>query len=246
MGNGQWARGNGLSLCVGLAIAQCLLPVAAAAQVGHDPARSPFRDIPTRQSITFFGGHFGGHTAEAGVGAQSGQIFGVRIRARLSGPIDLMANVATINSQRIVIDPTQPVASRVSGPIDYRLLEADLGLLVTLTGAKTWHGLAPYLGAGLGITTPTDSRVDPGGYRAKTNFTIAPTIGVRWHPGRRFAVSFEARDNTIRYEWPLSYFQPRDANNNALPFVLDPDRYDSHDLTHNLTLSIGLSWLFNF
>jgi hypothetical protein len=217
-----------------------------AAQVGHDPGRSPFRDLIHRQSITLFGGTFPGNETEAGVGPRSGPVVGVRLQSRLSGPIDIMATFAHISTERIVIDPTQPVGSRISGPINYSLIEADLGLLVRLTGNKTWHGLAPYVGLGLGIVQPTEAAIDPGGYRATRNFTIAPTIGLRWHAMRSLALQFELRDNTIRYEWPRAYFFPTDSAGNALPFVLDPDRLDDRDQTHNLTLSIGLSWLFNF
>jgi hypothetical protein len=220
--------------------------IRLSAQVGHDPVTSPFRDILTRQSITLFAGIFPGNKTEAGVGPHQGPVFGIRLQTRLSGPIDLMATVASISTERIVIDPSQPVATRISGPIGYGLIAADLGLSVTLTGNKSWHGLAPYVGLGLGIITPTESRIDPGGYRATRNFTIAPTIGVRYHAHRSFALQLELRDNTIRYEWPRAYFFPTDASGNPLPFVLDPARLDDRDVTHNLTLSIGLSYLFNF
>lgn len=221
-------------------------PERLSAQVGHAPASSPFRDVLTRQSITLFLGTFPGNETEAGVGPRQGPVFGIRLQSRLSGPIDLMATVAKISTERTVIDPSQPVGSRISGPISYGLIEADLGLSVTLTGNKSWHGFAPYIGMGLGIIAPTESRIDPGGYRATKNFTIAPTIGIRYHAGRSLALQLELRDNTIRYEWPRAYFFPQDSAGNALPFVLDPDRLDDRDVTHNLTLSIGLSYLFNF
>lgn len=240
---GGWAVGR---LGIAFALVAAYPPGRLSAQVGHAPSSSPFRDINTRQSVTFFAGTFSGNTAEAGTGADRGPVFGVRIRTRLSGPIDLMATFSHIGSERLVIDPAQPVANRVSGPIDHSLIAADLGLLISLTGSKSWHGFAPYIGAGLGIVAPTESTVDPGGFRVKSNFSLAPTIGVRYHTGQRIAIQLEARDNTIRYEWPRAYFFPVDANNNALPFVLDPAKFDDRDVTHNLTLSIGLSYLFNF
>jgi len=229
-----------------LALLIACSPARLAAQVGHAPGASPFRDLNTRQSITVFGGHFSGNVAEAGTGADAGPILGVRVRTRLSGPIDLMATVARISSERMVIDPTQPVGSRLSGPVDMGLVAADLGLLFSLTGSKSWRGFAPYVGAGLGIVASTDSRVDPGGYRIRTNFTIVPTIGIQYHVSQRFALQLEARDNTIRYEWPRAYFFPVDASNNPLPFVLDPAKLDDRDVTHNRTLSVGLAYHFNF
>ncbi len=246
MSNRFVALARACSAVTGVALVMSLAPRGLWAQVGHDPARSPFRDILTRQSLTVFGGRFGGNEAAAGVGAQAGRILGGRFRTRLSGPIEMVATVASIASQRIVINPSQPVATRVSGPVDFGLVEADLGLSLSLTGTKTWHRMAPYVGVGLGVVMPTKSTTDPGGYKVSTNFTVAPMLGVRVYTGRRYSLQFEARDNTIRYEWPRDYFVPVDANNNALPPVLDPLKFKDRDVTHNFTLSVGLSYHFNF
>src|SRR4051812_1688549 len=89
------------------------------AQVGHDPSLSPFRDIATRQSVSFLVGEFAGNRALAGVGAQSGTTFGFRLRNRLSGPLELMLGTNLIQSKRLVIDPTKPDSIRRSGPVDY-------------------------------------------------------------------------------------------------------------------------------
>lgn len=216
------------------------------AQVGHDPAHSPFRDITTRQSVTFMAGTFLGNRAKAGVGAQQGAAFGVRLRTFISGPIELSFGVTHISSQRITIDATQPESSRVGGPIQQDLIAADLGLGLSLTGLKTWHGLAPYVGVGVGIIAPTRKTVDPGGYRASSGFSFAPTIGVRARISRGIMLQVEARDHTIRYEWPLRYFDPVDSNGDLItPPILD-SKFKTQDLTHNLLLSIGLSYNFSF
>ncbi len=235
-----------LAAIVAVGLAAVLAPAGLAAQVGHDPSRSPFRDVVTRQSLTLFGGWFSGNTASAGVGAQSARIIGGRFQTRLSGPIELTATLASIASERLVINPSQPVATRVSGPVDLGLVAADLGLALVLTGAKSWHRMAPYIGVGVGVIVPTEGTTDPGGYKVASNFTIAPTVGLRVIASRRYSLQVEARDNTIRYEWPRDYFVPVDASNNPLPPVLDPLKFKDRQVTHNLTLSVGLSYHFNF
>ena len=64
-----------------------LPPYRLTAQVGHEPAESPFRDIVSHQHVYFQVGEFFGNRAKPGVGAQGGPTFGVRFRNRLSGPL---------------------------------------------------------------------------------------------------------------------------------------------------------------
>ena len=220
---------------------------ALSAQVGHDPAHSPFRDITTRQSLSITAGHFFGNYAMAQVGAQPGSMFGARLRTALSGPIDLMLSSSLVQSQRNVIDASKPDSTRVSGPVDYNMVITDLAIGLTLTGNKTWHGFAPYVAFGLGYVVPTKTVIDPGGYKAGPGFTFSPTFGVRARVSRALALQFEGRDNTIRYEWPLRYFTPIDANGTALPPILSPPPVTgTKQLTHNFSLTAGLSYNFTF
>ncbi len=218
-------------------------PSSGLAQVGHDPARSPFLDIGTRQHVAFVVGSFSGNTANAGVGAQRGTAMGVRIRSRLSGPLDLVVGTSLISSRRLVIDPTLPDSTRRSGPVDYQLVSADISLQLTLTGDKTWHGLAPWASFGFGIVSPTTTTIDPGGYRAAVNFSVVPAVGATLFLSRKLGIEVELRDNTIRYEWPLAYFIP---GTSPPPPVLDPNKYRARQMTHNATLSAGLSYHFSF
>jgi len=221
----------------------CFAPASAAAQVGHDPAHSPYRDITTRQEFTLSAGWFTGNPNDAGVGARPGPMYNFRIGTRLTGSMDLLVNVALVNSSRYVIDPDSPLTSRTTGPISYHLVIPDLTLGFNLTGRKTWNGIAPYLGLGVGFEFPTQSVTDPGGYQAQQNFTFVPTFGTRVSVTRSLGLQLEVRDYFLRYEFPLRYFQP---NNTAVPPVLDPTHYDEKDLTSNWAFTFGLSYRFNF
>ena len=218
-----------------------------AAQVGYDPAHSPFEDVGTRQSFTTFVSEFLGNRGHAGTGLQSGLAVGGRFTTALSGTIELWGTVASISSKRAVLDPSLPDSTRVTGTQDLRLVSADLGIALRLTGNKTWHGLSPYVGLAFGVVSPTSEQTDPGGYRVGSNITMAPTLGTRARIGRFLSITVEARDNLIRYEWPSKYFFPTDVNGNLIsPPVLNPATEKDTQTTHNFTLTAGLSLHFNF
>ncbi len=230
----------------GLLFLVAVLPGSLRAQVGHDPAHSPFQDVTTRQTFTPFVGQFFGNRANAGVGAQAGPALGGRFSTALSGALELWATLSVINSRRNVIDPSQPTATRTTGPVDYRLVAGDIGIALKLTGSKTYHGFAPYVGAAFGVVTPTSSLTDPSGYRAGSNITFVPTIGTQLRIARAASLTVEARDYLMRYEWPASYFGPAFSGTAVLPAVLDPSTEKDKQMTHNFVLSAGLSLHFNF
>lgn len=231
----------------GLAAAAASLLAAPplGAQVGHDPARSPFRDLTTRQGLSVAVGRFAGNAAAAGVGALPGPFVALRLDTRLSGPVDFWASVARIASSRRVVDATADSATRVSGPIAMPLVAADIGLALNLTGPRTWRQFAPYVGIGMGVMAPSETRIDPGGYRAGSNFSFVPTAGTRLFVGRALALRVEARDYYFRYEWPLAYFSPVSPEGVRLAPVLDP-LAPGKQWTHNFTLSAGLTYAFTF
>ena len=210
-----------------------------AAQVGYDPQHSPFRDVTTRQTFSTFVSAFFGNTGDAGVGAQSGRAIGGRFATALSGPLELWVTVAGIDSKRTVLDPNQPDSARVLGTQALRMIDADLGLGLNLTGARTWHGLAPYVGASFGVIAPTRSVTDTSGFQVTSHITFVPTIGTHYRIGRALSLTVEARDIWIKYSWPSAFFFPT-AGTPVLP-VTDKDT----QLAHNFTLSAGLSYHFN-
>jgi hypothetical protein len=226
-----------------------LLAAAAAplaAQVGPAPDRSPFHDLTTRQTFTLSAGLFGGNEANAGVGWRRGALFAGRLDTRLGGPFDLYVSIGTVASSRFRINTSLDSATRRTGPVSRSLVLADLGLVMNLTGAKTWHGLAPYVGFGVGEVFPSKTEADVGGYNAGTNFALIPILGTRWFVTRTIAVRFEVRDYFFRYEWPLRYFDPLDVNSNSITPPVLALGFKDKQWTHNFTLSVGLAYGFNF
>ena len=237
-------RAAGLALATSLALSAAA-PLAA--QVGHPPGTSPFHDLTMRQTLSLGLGRFGGNTAVTGVGWRAGMLYAGRFDTRLSGPLDLTATLGVAASSRFRIDTEADSATRVSGPVDRMLLLADIGLVLNLTGAKTWHGVAPYVGFGAGWMRPWgETELDPGGYNAGPNFTFVPSLGTRVFFGRTLAARLEVRDYIWRYEWPLRYYEPYDVNDNPIyPPILAPE-VSTKQLTHNLTLTFGVVYAFNF
>lgn len=244
---GTAARGHGAWRLLVLAVPLCLgAPGPALAQdVGVSPEHSPYRDILNPQSLVVFLGHFGGNSGRAGVGALPGSALGGRLDIRLSGPVDLWATVGDVASSRRVLSASGTDSVRFLGNSKLSLLAADLGLALNVTGAKSWHGLAPYLGIGLGVMAPSRSVTDSGGFRVGVNFTIVPTLGTRWFVSRDFAIHLEARDYYFRYQYPLAFFEAPFAGPPPRVSVL-PLTTSSTEWTHNFTLWVGLAYGFTF
>lgn len=229
---------NRAAICAALfavAIAQ-----GARAQVGHDPARSPFRDITTQQGLGGFVAAFRGNRARPGVGWREGMGLGIRFHTRLSPALDFTGTLSRISTSRAVLNVTDSTQPRDGGTLDAALLGLDVALTLNLTGPKTWRRLAPYLSLGAGILAPTSTVQDRSGYKAGSNFALVPALGVRWFASRRLVVGAEARDFYFRYEWPRSYFVPTDGR----PAVLTGSR--NQQWTHNLAWSLGIQYNFTF
>jgi len=244
------ARWIGVLLC-GIGAA---LPATMRAQevVGNAPEQSPYRDIINPQSITLFVGRFAGNAGAAEVGALPSIAYGLRLAIRLSGPVELWATIGEAASSRHVIiadtSVTHTDSARFGPDIKLPLMLGDLALVLNVTGDKTWHRLAPYLGLGAGFVAPTHNVTDPGGYQIGFNFALVPTIGTRWFLSDALAIRIEARDYFFRYQYPLAYFDslnlhfagppPRSA---VLPFGSTDRRWANH-----LTLWLGASYGFTF
>src|SRR5215210_1842054 len=76
-----------------------------AAQVGHSPQSSPYRDIRKGHTFTITGGHFGGDGGTLGIGPHSGALFGARYDIRTGGTIQLGFGITHGALERFIVDP---------------------------------------------------------------------------------------------------------------------------------------------
>ena len=220
------------SLC-SLLIATFLLAgvaAVAAAQVGYDPERSPFRDIRKGTALSFGVGWLAGDAGNLGIGPSDGPTATGRLEISLGGPtlVTFGATVAQLERTVLDADTVPPVRT---GPFGNDILMLDLGLQLRLTGQKSYRRLAPYLGAAIGLAFELSGPPDPGGYAFGTRFTIAPGAGVRIYPGRRLSLGVDFRF----LFWTLNY--------TTYPPLVVPGG-DTNDWTTHPWTSVGVAWSF--
>jgi hypothetical protein len=231
------ARARGLLAAAVLLLAA---PAAAAAQdVGHLPENSPYRELPFRQEATVFGGWYAAAADPAGVAPRSGPLVGLRYEIRIGGPAQFYARTGLVQSERTIIDPVNPPATRTVGDTDVRLLLADVGLSMNLTGQKSWHGLVPVASGGLGIASDLDE-ADVGGFRLGTTFAINLGVGVRWVSQGNLQLRVDVTDHLYQVKYPDSYFRTPSGGGEPVRAATDQQNL----WRHNAALTIGASYLF--
>lgn len=215
----------------------------ASAQVGPDPARSAFRDIRIGSGPIFFGGYVGGDRGRAGAGPANGLTFGVRYDLALGRSVLMQLSQTYLRADRYIIDPEASATSagRRTGPVDTDLLLSEIALQLRLTGPKSWRGLAPFLGVGLGMAFDVNSPGDAtgSGYEFGSKFLVSGVGGVRWHAGRRVTVHADARALFWRLKYPVSFrsVAPDGTRVIALSEPLT-------DWTIHPWVSLGVGWTF--
>ncbi len=185
-----------------------VLPQAASAQVGHAPGHSPYHDIYSRTGMVFTATYIAGSGGSLNVGPKDGWLYGARFETKLAGPTDGFLEVAYGTLTRTVIDPELSVATRTTTGVAQKAFLVDAGISVVLTGDKTWHGFAPYVGGAMGIAIGQTVPSDTSGYRFHAPFTTGPHAGMRWYLGKRLSLRAEGRLLFWRINYPATYFLP--------------------------------------
>jgi hypothetical protein len=174
---------------------------------------SPYRFIEETQSAGAFAGYLWTNSDALDLGPRPAPIVGLRYSIRLSGPVAGEASLGFMPSERTVFtnaatsgDTTEVVLQEV-GVTNMRILLAEAGLRFSLTGARTWNGLAPYvIGAGgvvadlagqESVELDEDERFDFG-----PGFAVGLGAGTEWFVGQRFSLRAEIRDQIWRISIP--------------------------------------------
>jgi hypothetical protein len=232
-----------MSKAVALFIVATSLPAPLLAQVGHDPARSPYQPIRSRTSLLVIGGYLAGSSGILGIGPADAFLGGLRYEMRLTGPTDASLAVSYGNFERLVPDPRAPADSQITGPVNQSVVFVDAGLQILLTGDKTWKGLAPYLGATLGMGFGSGVPQDTSGYRFRAKFTTGPMLGLRVYPASGLTLRLEGRMVFWQLKYPTTFFLSPERAPTDAPLLDQQDDSDSEWTAHP-TLSLGLGWSF--
>src|SRR2546429_4683417 len=144
-----------------------------AAQVGHEPAHSPYHDVRRGGVLVFTFGNLGGSRGSVGVGPSDGKTGGIRYEVPF-GAVGASLGLAYARMNRFVVDPFTDTTSRKSGPSTNDVVLLDAGLQLILTGRKTWRGFAPYVGGVLGPAVGGKAPRDRPRAKVGPQLTLAP------------------------------------------------------------------------
>jgi hypothetical protein len=229
-----------------------LLSLAAplAAQVGHAPNASPYRDIPRGRSITLLIGDVGGKGGSIGVGPHHGQTYGARFDVRLGAPIQFGITVARGELERLVVSAADSVKNRVDGPVKQTLTMLELGLQLNITGRKSWHRLAPFIGGSAGYVDGSGLPAtvkDSSGYKFGGKLYFTAGGGMRVFISSALQLRLEARLLYWKLKYPLAYLadpaaQPSGDPANHPNSVLPGSKQDEWSASRELRA--GLSYSF--
>lgn len=190
------------------AAALSLLAAPLAAQVGHAPSSSPYRDIPKSRSITLLVGSVGGDGGSIGVGPHHGTSYGVRFDIRAGAPIQFGFTFARGDLERLVVSAADSVHNRVDGPVSQSVTMGEVALQINITGKKSWHRLAPYFGGSAGFISGSSlpaSVPDSSGYKFGTKFYAGPAAGVRVYLSNTLHLRLDARQLFWKIKYPIAY-----------------------------------------
>lgn len=220
-------------------IAACIAtPLAAQVDVGYPPPASPFRDLEYKHEATVFGGYYFAAKDPAGVAPRSGPMEGIRYELVIGGPAQFVFRLARVNSERRVVDPLKPVATRELGVVSWPIYLTDLGFSFNLTGQRSWHGVVPVIYTGVGLATDLDKQAENDPFNLGTTFAFSLAGGLRFVPGGRFQMRADAGTWFHQIKYPTSYYTTTSDNTSVLP-----EDQTKNFWKRNFGLTLGASYL---
>jgi hypothetical protein len=213
-----------------------LLPVALAGQ----RIESPYRFQEERQSLGAFAGYMSTQPGSQDFGPQSASFAGIRYTIFLTGPGYAEAEVAYLPATRIVYDTVLiDGVQRTVGETDLDLLVMNVGIRLSLTGARHWHRIMPHILLGVGGLVDlsgggelNESLAGNLRYEFGTSFAGLLGTGVTLFPTQRLGVRLDARANFWQVKTPEGFLL---RSTTAVP---------EDEWTNNLGFSAGLSYHF--
>ena len=140
-----------------------------------------------------------------------------RFRYRLSNPLSIGVSVTYGNSDRRVVNPFAAGGPAVIDTVNSNWLLAEATIQFAFTGARTWHGIQPYLIFGGGGIFGLGEEVSPlieeleledFAFQIGTAPAFLAAGGVEWIVSRKVGLSFEVRDHIWRLKAPEGFFSP--------------------------------------
>lgn len=232
------------ALGLGMRILCCtsMFAGSAAGQVGHSPQSSPYRDIRKGHTITPTAGLFSGDGGDLGIGPHDGPVFGVRYDIRTASALQLGVGVSHGSLERFIVNPFVTLANRRSGPVSQSVTFAEVNVQLNLTGGKSWHRLAPFVGSGGGVALAGGTPADTSGYNFGNKFYLTPNAGFRFFLSDRLHLRGEARATFWKLNYPTT-FQQEPGEEPGAPAVITGNNLS--EWTASWWLQAGLGYSFS-
>jgi hypothetical protein len=198
-----------------------LVPASASAQVGHPPGQTPYHDIPKGHTVTGLAGLSGGTGGRFGIAPHDGTVFGLRYDIRTASAIQMGLVLGRGTLERLIVNPFVVEANRVTGPVDQQVSFVELDLQFNLTGGKTWHRLAPFVGLGGGLALPSGTAADTSGFELGNKIYFAPHAGFRFFLTDRLHLRTDARVIFWKVDYPASFTRVPPEEPESPPVISD-------------------------
>lgn len=224
---------------IAAAFALSATSLAASAQVGYPPAKSPYLDLEQSQEITLLVGNFHAHRDPADVGPQPGLLLGAHYEWRATGPLELIAEIDRISSNRNIVNPFRAFPARNVGVESRPLYAADADLGMNLTGGKSWHHLVPEVAGGVGVISDFRTVPDTGGFRFGTRFAFNFGGGLKWVPSQRWQLRADIKDRLYTIAYPEAYYVAPSGGAAVVPSTQAKSFW-----MNNPAITFGISRLF--
>ncbi|HSG46232.1 MAG TPA: hypothetical protein VLA43_00330 [Longimicrobiales bacterium] len=203
---------------------------------------SPYRFIEKGQEGGFFVGYFDTDPGRFGFGPKSAYSAGIRYGLELAGPLGLEGVATFIPTERDIINPARAEGDRVVGdPAEVALLFVEARLRFALTGRRTWHGLQPFVFAGVGLgldvrgNQQEDERILEGDrFDFGTKFLGSAGAGTRLLLGSRFV---------LRVDGALQLYQLKTPGGFQIP-ERELGTVPDSEWMSGKSISLGLAYLF--
>lgn len=201
---------------------------------------SPYEHIETKHSFNFGAGYMSLAGGDYDVGPSGGPLLTAGYTYHFTGPLSGTVGVSMIPTSRTVYERLTISEDAYEldpiGEADMLMTVAEAGLRFTLTGARTWNDLAPYVGATAGLMANLLPRPDveqeietAQHVRLGPAFALGLNAGADWFLSERMSLRVEGRN----YLWRL-----------ATPEGLTLSQRRESQWTNNLGIAFGAALHF--
>lgn len=211
------------------------------AQVGHDPAHSPYRTLRYGQFVSLTAAYLNGNGGIVGVGPHHGPTVGFRYDFLGANTLSLGLALSHGSLDRFIVDKHRSVETGTTGPVKQGVTMLESIFQFNLTGGKTWNGIAPFVSAGVGLAFGASTPDDTSGFRFKTKAMFSPGLGARIFLSERLFLRVEARNIFWQLSYPPIYRLPPSAEPLKSPVISGSGK----EWTATGWYTIGLSYAFH-